>query len=374
MLCIATPNPDSPAETFIRQHINRIAPGNTVVLYFQGGAESLKNCPTLKVPEPRNTNRLGRLFQSGVNMIFYAYPGVISGRAAEDVEKFLRKNNVKSILAEFGPTGCALVPICRRLGIRLTVYFHGYDGTVMPRRWVIRHAYKNLNKYADALVCASKHFSQVLADLGFDKEKIHIIPYGIELEQFEPSVGKDPDLVIAVGRFVDKKAPHLTIQAFERVLEKHPAARLEMIGGGPLLQVCEEMVEARGLQKNVILHGVRDHQFVKQKMAEASLFVQHSVTAPNGDTESLGVSLLEAMASEVPVIATRHNGFVETVQEGVTGFLVDERDVNGMAERMIQVLSDKQLRDSMGKAGRKFISENYEAGQIAKRMYDLLRL
>lgn len=374
MLCIATPNPNSPAETFIRQHINRIAPGNTVVLYFQGDAGFLGNQPTLKVPEHQAVNHIGRLFQSSVNMICYSYPGVISGQAAEKVEEFLQKNNVKSILAEFGPTGCALVPICRRLGIRLAVYFHGYDGTVMPRRWTIRRAYQYLNKYADVILCASRHFSQVLVGLGFDRKKIHVVPYGIEMEQFKLGTAKDPDLMLAVGRFVDKKAPHLTIQAYEYVLEKYSTARLEMIGDGPLLQVCEEMVEARRLKGKVVLHGVRDHEFVKQKLATASLFVQHSVTAPNGDTESLGVSLLEAMASEVPVVATRHNGFVETVQEGVTGFLVDEMDVAGMAERMIQVLGDRHLRDSMGRAGRIRISENYEAGQMAKRLSELIGL
>ena len=374
MLCIATPNPDSPAETFIRQHINKIAPVDTVVLYFQGEAKTLKKIPSLKVPEFQNINYIHRHFQSGINMVLHAYPGVISGHPARVVEEFLIKYNVRSLLAEFGPTGCALVPICRKLGVRLVVYFHGYDGTVMPKRWVIRQAYKKLNKYADTILCASKHFAQVLVDLGFDQEKIQIVPYGIGLEKFKPSANKDPNLILSVGRFVEKKAPHLTIQAFEHVLEKHPAIRLEMIGGGPLLQTCQELVAAKGLEEKVILYGVRDHQFVKQKMAEASLFVQHSVTAPNGDTESLGVSLLEAMACEVPVVATRHNGFVETVQEGITGFLVDEMDVYGMADRMMQVLNDEQLRNRMGKAGRQRVLEQYKAEKIAGQLRDLLCL
>lgn len=371
MLCIATPNPDSSAETYVRQHIRKIAPSDTAVLYFQGSGESLMDIPSLRVLDDGRTPGWAGYLRSVVNTIQYAYPGAITDPA---VERFLLEHNVRSLLAEFGSTGCTFLPICRKLGIRLVVNFHGHDATVMPRRWVIRHAYRNLNKYADAFVCGSRHFLEVLVNLGFNKEKIHVVSCGIELDQFDLGVDKDPDLIVAVGRFVEKKAPHLTIQAFQKVLEKCPNARLEMIGDGPLMNTCREMIRNEYLEEKVILHGAKSHEFVKQKLAIASLFVQHSVVAPNGDTESQGISLLEAMASEAPVISTRHNGFVETVQEGVTGYLVDERDVSGMAKRMIQVLNDGQLRDKMGKAGRKYVAENYEAGQIAKQMYNLLGL
>jgi glycosyltransferase involved in cell wall biosynthesis len=374
MLGIATPTPNSPTETFIQQHISRIAPGNTVVLYFENKGSMSSITPSLRILDNKKVNWLEGQIRSSVNALLYGYPGAISGHTGIVLKEFLAKHQVQSILAEFGPTGCALFPICRELGIRLVVNFHGHDATVMPKRWVIRRAYQRLNKHADAFVCGSKYFSEILINLGFDEQKIHIIPCGIEVDQFDMEANKDPNLVIAVGRFIEKKAPHLTIQAFKMVLDKCPNARLEMIGDGPLMHKCQRIVNKEGLGEKVILYGAKSHEFVKQRLAVASLFVQHSVIASNGDTESQGISLLEAMASEIPVISTRHNGFVETVIEGVTGFLVAERDVDAMADRMVQVLQDKKLRDSFGQAGRKHVEENYKAEKMVQRLQDLLEL
>jgi glycosyltransferase involved in cell wall biosynthesis len=374
MLCISTPNPDSLPETYVRQHIRSVMPGKTVVLYFQGNGESVKDVPSLHVRDAQGINKLAGYFRSLSNAIKYAYPGAIVGRTEEAVEEFLLQHKVGYMLAEFGPTGCALLPLCRKLGIRLVVNFHGHDATVMPKRWVIRNAYKYLNKHADAFVCGSRHFSEVLIKLGFDRKKIHVIPCGIELDQFHPGVEKDANLILAIGRLVEKKAPHLTIQAFIKVLKKCPNARLEMIGDGPFMNMCREVIQNNNLEEKIILHGAQSHEFVKQKLESASLFVQHSVVASNGDTESQGISLLEAMASEIPVVSTRHNGFVETVIDGLTGFLITERDVTAMADRMVQVLQDNELREKMGKAGRKRVKEYFDADMQTVRLKKLLIL
>ena len=373
-LCVATPDPDAIPETYVRQHIRHIAPEHTVVLYFRGNGQTIQDLPHFRVPTYHPASSVHRYLVDIFRLLQYGYPGAISGTAAEGVKEFLHAHSVRVVLAEFGPTGCALLPICRDLGLRLVVHFHGHDGTVLPRRWVYRHAYRVLNRYADAIVCGSGYFRGRLIQIGFDERKLHVIPLGIEVEQFVSDAKKDPNLVIAVGRFVAVKAPHLTIQAFERVLERCPDARLEMIGDGPLLPMCKEMVKAKGIEGHVIFHGAQPHEFVKERLARASVFVQHSITAPNGASESLGISLLEAMASKVPVVATRHGGFVETVIEGVTGFLVDEGDVKGMAERVIQLLQDEKLRFRMGEAGRQRVEEHYEAKVQAQRLYSLLRI
>ena len=368
MLCIVTPNPDSPAETYVRQHIRKIAAGNTVVLYFQGKGESIHDLPNFRIPDE---GRAGwpRYLLSITNTIRHAYPGAIRDSL---VERFLLEHKVQTILAEFGPTGCAMLPLSQKLGIRLVVNFHGHDATVMPRRWVIRNAYWHLNKHADAFVCGSQHFADVLIRLGFERRKINVIPCGIELDQFTPGNSRDDQLVLAVGRFVEKKAPHLTIRAFAKILTQCPGARLEMIGDGPLMPLCRAWIEENHLEEKIILHGAQSHEFVKQKLQKACLFIQHSIVASNGDTESQGISLLEAMACEVPVVTTRHNGFVETVQDGVTGFLVNEQDVNGMAERMAQILSNPTLHDRMGKAGHQRVIERYEANKIVEQLRALL--
>ena len=87
---------------------------------------------------------------------------------------------------------------------------------------------------------------------------------------------------------------------------------------------------------------------LKNKLAEASVFVQHSVVASNGDTESQGISLLEAMTASIPLVVTDHNGFKETVIEGETGYLVKERDIDSMAKKITLLLKNESLRYENG--------------------------
>lgn len=372
MLAIATQNPDSIPETYVRQHTRMIAPGKTVVIFFEGKGTSLQKMKTFRVSRDSSLLfPLNKFF--GLWHLFIAgYPGAVAGPEKERVIRFLKDNQVKALLAEFGPTGCALRGICKEAGIRLVVNFHGHDATVMPRRWVIRHSYRRLAEDANGFVCGSTYFAGRLRDLGFPKEKIHVIPCGIEVEQFANGIEKDPDLIVAVGRLVEKKAPHLTIAAFGQIINSFPSARLEIIGNGPLRDTCERKVKELGISSSVIFHGAKDHGFVKKKLARASVFLQHSVTASNGDTESQGISLLEAMASNVPVVTTRHNGFPETVPEGETGYLVDEGDVDGMAERIIMLLRNQELRDRMGKAGGIRVKKYYSSELQIKRLRKVL--
>ena len=372
VLCVATPDPDSPAETFVRQHIRRVAPGRTVVLYFRGHAEALDGVPALKAPRPSDRPAIEAWLGKAVSTLVHGYPGVVSGRSADQVERFFRKNRVTAVLAEFGSMGNAVAPICCRLGIRLVVNFHGHDATTQAQRPIIRRAYRALNRSGAAFVCGSMYFSKVLAGLGFDGDRIFVVPCGIETEAFIPDRAKDPDLVIAVGRFVEKKRPDLSIRAFAQALQERPTARLEMIGDGLLLPACRELVREMGLADRVIFHGSRPHDFVIDRLSRAALFIQHSVVAPNGDTESQGISLLEAMASEVPVVATRHNGFTETVVEGETGFLVEERDTGAMAVRMGSILNDPTLRAAMGQAGRERVLRLYAAELQAAKLRAIL--
>ena len=139
---------------------------------------------------------------------------------------------------------------------------------------------------------------------------------------------------MAAGRFVDKKAPHLTLLAFRKVLEHFPDAELVIVGDGPLLPVCRDLVRYYRMDANVTLPGVVTPGEVCEQFSHCAAFVQHSVTGRNGDMEGTPVAVLEAAAAGLPVIATRHAGIPDVVCHGQTGLLVDEHDVDGMATAM----------------------------------------
>ena len=373
MLAIATNNIDSIAETYVRQHIRLIAPGSTSVLYFGGKGDSIQDVPSFRIKMQSSNPFILRKIKSLWRTLYDGYAGSVIGKEAQQVSHFLQRHGTKTILAEFGPTGCALRQLCKQEGLRLFVNFHGYDATVMPQRYLIRRAYKKLARDADGFVCGSHFFSNKLEKLGFPRNKINVIPCGIEIEKFQNDPkNKDSNLVVAVGRLTPKKVPHLSIEAFAKAKRSWPDARFEIIGDGPLYNVCEQKIAELGLSDCVTLHGAKDHEFVKQTLARAGIFVQHSVTAPNGDMESQGISLLEAMASGLPVVATRHNGFPETVVENVTGYLVNENDVNSMADMIEKLLKNRSLQRQMGCKGRFHVQNLFNEDLILIKLRNLI--
>ena len=150
-------------------------------------------------------------------------------------------------------------------------------------------------------------------------------------------------IFLAVGRFVAKKGPLQTLEAFRRCLQKAgslQAAELWMIGEGPLLPLAQRYVEQHRLQRQVRFEGAGSQAIVAERMREVRAFVQHSQVAPDGDSEGSPVAVMEAQLSGLPVVATRHAGIPEVVVDGSTGLLVDEGDVAGMAEAMLLLLRD----------------------------------
>jgi glycosyltransferase involved in cell wall biosynthesis len=178
---------------------------------------------------------------------------------------------------------------------------------------------------------------------------------------------------LAVGRFVEKKAPHLLIMAMSRVIEECPEARLTMIGGGPLLPVCRQLAGALGIAHAIDFMGPRDQRVVATRMRHARVFVQHSVTASDGDSEGTPNSILEAQVSGLPVIATRHTGIVDCVLEGQTGFLVEEEDVQGMANRMLRLAKDPHQAAALGRTARSVGLERFRLDQNLGRLAEVLR-
>jgi len=210
--------------------------------------------------------------------------------------------------------------------------------------------------------------------MGADARRLHYIPYGVDTTQFagaEP--GHAPPVFLAVGRFVEKKAPETTLLAFMKVRQSVPDARLVFIGDGPLLSVCRRISRALGLDCAVTFRGYEPPATIARVLATARAFVQHSVTASDGDAEGTPVSILEAMAAGLPVVSTRHGGIKDVVVEGETGFLVDEGDVEGMAERMAALAADAALAARLGAAGRRRALDLFTIETSIARLWEVVR-
>jgi len=270
------------------------------------------------------------------------------------IAAYLQSKRIQLILAEFGPVAAEMLPIARDIGIPLIVCFHGYDvfHKETLRQCVTR--YQLLFREAARIVGVSEIMLDRLEQLGAPREKLFHLPAFVDLEQFTYSdrSGMPPKFLV-VGRFAETKSPHLTILAFQKVASRIPEATLTMVGkggGGELFEACVILAKALGLEHRIAFKGVLSHEDVAKEMRNSRIFVQHSVTTPeNGDMEGKPVAIMEAMASGLPVIATLHSGILELIVNDVTGLLVPEYDVEGMAEAMIRLAEDDDLVRRLGR-------------------------
>jgi glycosyltransferase involved in cell wall biosynthesis len=227
---------------------------------------------------------------------------------------------------------------------------------------------------ARSIIAVSRHMRDQLIDLGAPPEKIEFNPYGIDVDLFskgEPATA--PPVFLAVGRFVAKKAPDQTIEAFAKISAKYPDARLEMIGDGPLHKSCRDLARHLGVSERVKFWGAIPHLEAARIMARARCFVQHSITPDSGDMEGTPLAVLEAMATRLPVVATRHGGIVDVVSDGETGYLVDEFDVASMANAMARLIESPKTASRMGAAGRAFVLTNHSMDQQIGALASILQ-
>ncbi len=349
-IAIATPSANAWSETFIAAHIKRLQ-GVQCVLVDGDLPNRVLDGPLL-------------LHRGGMGQVMDHLRARMAGGDTQDllrkrIAALLRRERIDVMLAEYGICADALIDPCARAGVPLVAHFHGYDAHKTAKLDQVDN-YKRLFIAAAGLVVVSRAMEQQLLALGAPREKVVYNCYGIDVDQFTAgSPAEAAPHFVAVGRFVEKKAPQLTLSAFELLLKKVPDARLTMVGQGPLWESCLQRVRDASWNDRVQLPGVKTPAEIGDLLRGSRAFVQHSVRALSGDSEGTPLAVLEAMASGVPVIATRHAGIADVVVHGEHGLLCDEFDIAIMAANMDQLATDKELAGGMGRAGRAHVERNY---------------
>jgi glycosyltransferase involved in cell wall biosynthesis len=361
---IVSPVRNAPSETFIKAQIEGL-PTRVEVLF--GGLQYLEDENGIRLT-PRWARVLRRALEA-------ARPQWSSRVDAYWFDRFLSRRRVRVVLAEYGPTGASLLVTCKRRSLPLVTQFLGFDASDRTVVNSLRADYGRLLGEEAATVAVSRDIERRLYTLGARLGSVHLVPCGVDVDRFHgASPEHNPPVFVAAGRFVEKKAPHLTLLAFSRVLADVPAARLQMVGGGPLLDACEQLANALGVAGSVEFLGFRSHEELAALMRGARAFVQHSMTAPSGDSEGMPVAILEAGASGLPVVATRHGGIPEAVVDGETGFLVGEGDVGAMADRMRQLALDPALAGRLGVRARAHVREHFRQSDTLGQLWGVLQL
>jgi len=345
-IALLSPNQNAYSETFIQAHKNLL---KGKVYFFYSGILPTK----LEGGNLINSRRLRILdiVKGYFNLNRFSLPEIA-------LLNSFKRNKIDVVLAEYGDTAQKILKICNELKLPLIVHFHGYDASIFE---LIKNNnnYKEVFETAEFVVVVSKKMYQDLLNLGCPEQKLvyNVCSPRDEFFKVQPNFSKQQ--FIAIGRFADKKAPYNLILSFLKVIEKFPEAKLIMAGDGQLLDTCKNLVKYYRQESNISFVGVISPEKYREYLLESLAFVQHSVTAENGDSEGTPVGILEASASGLPVISTKHAGIPDVIKNGKTGLLVEEHDVDGMAENMIKLLENNELAKVLGANGKKHIKDNF---------------
>jgi glycosyltransferase involved in cell wall biosynthesis len=289
------------------------------------------------------------------------------GRERRRLTELLRLERPALVLCYFGDIAMRLLPVLHKEGVPLVAYLHG-DFLFVTNRWY-RWSLKRCLKHFAAIVVVTEAERRWLLAQGLPGDRIHVIPCGAPTDIFRPGVRNEggPVRFVMASRLIAEKGCDLSLEAFGLVAPDIGDAELHIFGDGPDRAALHRLVEARGLATRVFFHGYVEEQRFARELPSYDVFIQHSI-----GKEGSPVSIAEAMACGLPVVATPVGGIVEQVVEGKTGLLVAERDVRGMEAAMRRLADDFQLRQHLGEAGRERVVQLYDTATLTRRLERLL--
>jgi glycosyltransferase involved in cell wall biosynthesis len=304
---------------------------------------------------------------------------VIRGRSRRFAHVFAEQQ-FGVVHAHFGPAGAYARAYAAQARLPLLVTFHGYDVPLLSswRRFLPLHLPYALGGPAMLRqmrfgICASTELRELLLELGVDEARLRVHRLGIDLDRFAFVPARAEPEVLMVGRLVEKKGFEYGLESFARVRSRGIAARLTVVGDGGRRAALERQARALGVGGDVTFVGSQTNEAVSGHMARARVLLAPSVVARDGNRESGLIVVKEASAAGTVPISTRHGGIPDSIDDGQTGYLVEERDVERMAQRLEQLLLDEPLRARLAGAGRAKMEREFDNRTLVaglERIYD----
>jgi colanic acid/amylovoran biosynthesis glycosyltransferase len=273
--------------------------------------------------------------------------------------------------AHFGGDGWLVSAAAAELGVPLVVTVHGHDVTRQPlarglKGMRYRRNLRTVFRRAALVLAVSGPIRDAAIARGADPAKVRVHHTGVPVPPAPPAGPKEWDVVF-VGRFVAKKGLDDLVAALGTLSDLAP--RVLLAGDGPLLPAIRSRAAELGV--DATFPGPLGHAAAGQAMAAAKVFASPSRTAPDGDSEGLPTTILEAAARGVPVVSTRHSGIPEAVVHGETGLLGAEGDRAALAAHLRLLLTDGELRERLGRRAREHVRERFDLAVQTGRLEDL---
>jgi glycosyltransferase involved in cell wall biosynthesis len=280
----------------------------------------------------------------------------------------LRQIRPDLVLAHFGGAGAAMAPLAHELGIPLVVVFHAFD---LFTRQFRADTYATMWESVSHAVAVSEHGRTRLVELGCPEDKARVVHCGVDTVRFAPANASrqaaEGFRLVSIGRLVEKKGFDDLLRAVAAISSRLAApVHVDIWGDGPMRLRLGSLACRLGLRHMVTFKGVAANRTIPRLLHRYDVFVLASRTARNGDTEGIPITILEAQAAGLPVVATQHAGIPEAVPPGNREWLARENDVDDMAGKLLSLAANSNRWRAIGMRGRDWVLRHFALGDEVK--------
>jgi len=302
-------------------------------------------------------------------------PWQVSSHELRSLTNILEREHAQLLHIFFGHIAVHLLPLIQARSRPSVVSFHGADVLVDMEKPAYRNATKQMLDSVTRVFVRSASLQRAVVELGCDERKIDIVRTGIPLQEFPFREREFPVngewRFLQASRLVQKKGLATTLHAFTAFLTHYPNATLTIAGEGPMSRDLKELTRKLKIDKRVVLPGFVASEKLREIYYASHIFLHPSEAGSDGNQEGIPNSMLEAMATGLPVFATDHGGIPEAIENGVSGILVPERDHEALSRALLESVQDRHLLARLARNGANAVAQKFDQENQIRRLEEI---
>ncbi len=292
----------------------------------------------------------------------------------------LKKTQVSLLHSHFGNRGYFDLALKEKLKIPHITTFYGHDVSLLPQEERWRKRFGVLFEQCDLILAEGNYMKKSLLELGCPDSKVRVQHLGVNLEKI-PFIHRGITdhqnvKILIAGTFREKKGITYALEAFAKLTSKYKNVEVTLVGDAGRSQreidykkEITAIINTRKIKDKVSCLGFLPYPAFIEEAKNNHIFLSPSIHPSDGETEGgAPVALIEMSAYGMPIVSTFHCDIPEVVVDGESGFLVQEKDTNGLAERLEHLINHPELWESMGRAGRRHIDKEFNIVKQAAKL------
>jgi len=301
-------------------------------------------------------------------------PWEISAGEVRKLIALLERANAQVLHIYFGHIAVHLLPLIRAWAKPVLVSFHGADVMVDLDKPAYRSATQQMLEAVRMVLVRSESLGQALVGLGCPPEKVRLQRTGIPVDEIPFRARAWPEKgawrFVQACRLIEKKGLRVSLRAFAKFAGRHPASTFTIAGEGPLRPQLGQLAAELGVADKVFFPGFISQTQLRDLFYQSHIFLHPSEVGGDGNQEGVPNSMLEAMASGLPVFATEHGGIPEAIENERSGILVKERDDAALAQALLKWTAEPGALQVIAQNGAKVVRERFERTGQTRQLED----